>query len=109
MPARISSVSAAASQPNEYVSEDSGLPFPPSTCRPGQPNFTVHGSRASASLTGPRFAMEKITMMIRYGEYALSTSTPVSGRTAVAVLPVGEETAGEEPGPAGGSPGDSSG
>jgi hypothetical protein len=66
-PARIIRVPAAGSQPKVKVVEASGLPLAPSTSRPGQPNATVQGDSASADLTGPRFAIEKMTMMMRYG------------------------------------------
>jgi hypothetical protein len=67
MPARIISVPAAGSHPNVKVMDDRGLPLAPRISRPGHGNFTVQGVPARASLTGPRLAMEKMAMMMRYG------------------------------------------
>src|SRR4029453_19254440 len=81
MPARIISVPAAGNQPKLNVTDDSGLPLLPRMSRPGHGNLTVHGSAASASLTGPRFAMVKMAMMMRYGAYARAISAPESRGT----------------------------
>jgi hypothetical protein len=47
------------------VVDASGLPLVPRMSSPGQPKVTVHGDPASADLTAPMFATEKMAMMIR--------------------------------------------
>ncbi len=60
------------------MADETGLPLVPRTSRRGQWNEYAHGFFASAALTGPRLAIEKTTMMIRYGAYARATSAPLS-------------------------------
>ena len=77
-PAMISRVPAAESQLSLNVGMVDGFPLAVCSCSPGHCSTLVGAS--SRSLTTGIWVMLKITMMMRYGAYALSTSRGSSCR-----------------------------